>query len=285
MGLTGFIVSARLRLMRLSSRYMRMDRLRGSDLATTLRLLTESSRQYRYSVAWMDGLAAGRFLGRSVITRGDHATSSQLAENPGKERLASEWSLRVPWALPITSLHRFAGAAFNELYYRGIREVRDDLVRCERFFYPLDRIRDWNLLYGKRGLVQYQFVVPPENAEEAIRAVLERLAAAGQRTLLAVMKVFGDAGHGLLSFPRRGFTLSLDLPVNHEIRAVLSELDEIVLRYGGRVYLAKDAALSAESFTAMYPNADRFRAIKRRLDPESLLSSSLARRIGLVEAA
>jgi FAD/FMN-containing dehydrogenase len=178
-----------------------------------------------------------------------------------------------------------AAAGFNELYYRGIREARDELVRCERFFYPLDRIRDWNLLYGKRGLVQYQFVVPPEGAEEAIRAVLERLAATGQRPLLAVMKAFGDAGPGLLSFPIQGFTLSVDLPVSNGIATILSELDAIVLRYGGRVYLAKDAALSAESFRSMYPNAARFQAIKRRLDPENLLSSSLARRVGLVEAA
>jgi decaprenylphospho-beta-D-ribofuranose 2-oxidase len=178
-----------------------------------------------------------------------------------------------------------ATAAFNELHWRGCRKVTGELVPCESFFYPLDRVRDWNLLYGKRGLVQYQLAIPAEGAEDAIREVLERLAAAGRRPFLTVLKAFGDAGLGLLSFPRPGFTLSLDVAVSEGIEVVLRELDEIVLRCEGRVYLAKDAALSAESFQAMYPNAGRFRAIKRRLDPENLLSSSLARRVGLVDTA
>jgi decaprenylphospho-beta-D-ribofuranose 2-oxidase len=156
-------------------------------------------------------------------------------------------------------------------------------VNFERFFYPLDAIENWNRLYGKRGFVQYQFALPLEGGHAGLTAILERLARSRRASFLGVLKRFGEANSGLLSFPLPGYTLALDLPVSNGLVPFLHELDRLVLSSGGRVYLAKDAVLNAESFASMYPKLEQFRGIKQRLDPQGLLSSSMARRLGIVE--
>ncbi|HLW79515.1 MAG TPA: D-arabinono-1,4-lactone oxidase, partial [Terriglobia bacterium] len=150
--------------------------------------------------------------------------------------------------------------------------------------YPLDAIRGWNRLYGKRGFVQYQVALPLDAAPAGLRALLERLAASRRASFLAVLKRFGEANAGLLSFPAPGWTLALDLAVSRDLPAFLAQLDDVVLDHGGRVYLAKDAVLEPEKFVRMYPHLDEFRAIQQSLDPDGRLSSSLARRLRIVDA-
>ena len=154
------------------------------------------------------------------------------------------------------------------------------LEPLERFFWPLDAVEGWNRAYGRRGFVQYQLVVPPDRAD-ALAAVLRRAAESGRASFLAVLKRFGPAGEGILSFPMAGWTLSLDFPVAPGLAEMVREMDGVVADAGGRVYLAKDALLDAPTFARMYPAAEAFRAVRRALDPAGVLTSSLARRVGL----
>ena len=173
--------------------------------------------------------------------------------------------------------------AFNTAYYAVHHTAPRQLVGFEKFFYPLDAINQWNRMYGKRGFVQYQIALPQASGRAGLRTILDRLARSGRASFLAVLKRFGDAGNGLLSFPLRGYTLALDIPAARGLVPFLHELDRMTLDHGGRIYLAKDAVLRAGDFAAMYPKLESFRAIQRKLDPERLFSSSLARRLKICE--
>ncbi|HYJ78939.1 MAG TPA: FAD-binding oxidoreductase [Longimicrobiaceae bacterium] len=281
MGLTGAVLRARLRLLPVESAWMTVDYSRTADLDGALERFAADDAGYRYSVAWIDCLARGRSLGRGVLMRGDHAPAARVRGEPFAGRPAAR--ARVPLDAPSALLNRLTVGAFNRLYHALHRDRAGVLVPIDRFFYPLDGVRDWNRLYGRRGLVQHQSVVPFVRGD-ALARMLERVAAAGRGSFLAVLKRFGPAGEGVLSFPAEGHTLALDFPVAAGLAELLRELDRIVLDAGGRVYLAKDASLNAATFAAMYPAAGRFRAVKAEVDPEGVLSSSLARRVGLVDA-
>jgi FAD/FMN-containing dehydrogenase len=173
--------------------------------------------------------------------------------------------------------------AFNSFYYSMHRNAARQLVDLEKFFYPLDAIHHWNRLYGRKGFVQYQVALPLEGGLEGLKEVLKRLARSRRASFLAVLKRFGKSNAGLLSFPIQGYTLALDLPVASGLIPLLHELDRTVLNFGGRIYLAKDAVMKSQTFAAMYPKLEQFRAIKTRLDPRGRLSSSQARRLAIVE--
>jgi decaprenylphospho-beta-D-ribofuranose 2-oxidase len=283
MGLTGAILSARLELRRVDSAYVWVDYLQARNLEVALAAMEESDERYQYSVAWIDGLITGQALGRSVLMRGNHAAAAELAKRvqaPLAFPAGPRWNL--PFDFPRAALNSLSVKAFNATYYALHRSVRKRLVSFEKFFYPLDAILQWNRMYGKRGFVQYQIALPQASGPEGLHTILDRLARSGRASFLAVLKRFGDAGPGLLSFPLRGYTLALDIPVARGLRPFLHELDRMTLDHGGRIYLAKDAVVRAEDFAAMYPKREAFRALKRKLDPQGLLSSSLARRLGIV---
>jgi FAD/FMN-containing dehydrogenase len=180
-------------------------------------------------------------------------------------------------------LNRLTVKTFNTAYYAVHRTSSRQWVSFEKFFYPLDAINQWNRMYGKRGFVQYQIALPQASGRAGLRTILVRLSRSGRASFLAVLKRFGDAGPGLLSFPLRGYTLALDIPAARGLVPFLHELDRMTLDYGGRIYLAKDAVLRAGNFAAMYPKLESFRAIQRKLDPKRLFSSSLARRLMIVD--
>lgn len=285
MGLTGAILSARIRLRHVESAYVRADYRKAGNVDEALSAFVQSDNSYRYSVAWIDCLASGASLGRSVLMQANDATADEVcAERSAQDPFAlpKKRTITIPFYFPAGTLNRASIQVFNTLYYWKQRDAVGKLIDYESFFYPLDSVGDWNRLYGKRGFVQYQAALPVDGGREGIRALLERLSAAKRASFLAVLKRFGPANPGLLSFPFEGYTLALDLPNRDGLQRFLRELDEITLRFGGRVYLAKDAALTPETFSAMYPRADEFRRVKRELDPEGRLSSSLARRVGLV---
>ena len=196
----------------------------------------------------------------------------------------------IPFDLPSLALNPLSIAAFNALYYRREGAKRQPFISShDAFFYPLDAIGDWNRMYGKRGFVQYQCVIPQPTAFDGIASLLQELSGSGRPSFLAVLKRLGAQNKGLLSFPMAGYTLALDLPIRSEkllaghpdegLFALLDKLDRIVLQHGGRVYLAKDARLAAESFRAMYPRYEEWLKIKRALDPQNMFGSSLSRRL------
>lgn len=285
MGLTGAIVSARFRLLKIETSAIRLETRRAHSLDAALEAFEAGDREWRYSVAWIDGLARGRSLGRSVLLRGDHARLEELpkARRESPLALAKPFPLAVPFDLPAFALSGPTVRAFNA----GIWTVKRDgssLVSYEPFFYPLDSIRDWNRMYGRRGFVQYQALLPRERSRAGLVALLEVLAASGLPSFLAVLKSTGEAGEGLLSFPFAGHTLALDLPARRGVADLARRLDAILLRHGGRLYLAKDALTSREAFAEMYPSRARFLDEKRRLDPSGTFTSTMARRVGLSDA-
>jgi FAD/FMN-containing dehydrogenase len=282
-GLTGIILAARFKMVPISSSYYNVHYQRARNLEEALKLFSESDDQYRYSVAWIDCMARGGSLGRCVLMRGNNASADQVkARNPLP--ILHKTKLTIPVDFPSFVLNQLTIKAFNALYYRIHPRDSHKLVGYESFYYPLDAINQWNRMYGKRGFVQYQAVFPPETCREGLKEMLERLSSSNRSSFLAVLKSSGDENEGILSFPKKGYTLALDIPINDDsLFPFLRSLDELVLRHGGRVYLAKDSTLAPEHFREMYPRYKEFQAIKNQVDPNGVFSSSMARRLKIVE--
>jgi FAD/FMN-containing dehydrogenase len=283
MGLTGVILEATLCFQPVETGWIRQQTVVGSDLAATMAIF-EANSAATYSVAWIDCLARGAKLGRSLVYLGEHAKRQEL-DDKAANRLFPEIGqprFSVPFSLPDFVLNPWSVAAFNEAYFRlGARKAGAPIiVGADPYFFPLDAIGDWNRIYGRRGFVQHQCVIPNATAASALSDMLDLIARRGDASFLAVLKKLGPA-RGLLSFPLEGYTLALDFAVKPDLFAFLDALDEIIVRAGGRLYLAKDARQSRETFEAGYPALQRFREVRRALDPSGRLSSRLSLRLGL----
>lgn len=286
MGLTGIILTVSLRLRRIQTAYCAVEYTRAENLDRALEIFLDDA-QHTYSVAWIDCLARGKSLGRSVAMRAEHAAVDQL---PARRRSTPLQAPRrrdrtVPAFAPGWLLNPLSVRAFNTLFYTRPRR-QHTVLGYDSFFYPLDGVLHWNRLYGRRGFVQYQAVLPAESGRRGLVELLEEISASGLASFLAVLKTFGPHNQAPLSFPMAGYTLALDLPnTGSGLRGLIGRLDEIVMRHSGRVYLAKDALLSPSSFERMYPRAAEFRAVVSRLDPDGRFASGLSRRLGVLEPA
>ena len=282
MGLTGCILSASIRLMRVESAYVSVSYRKAAYLDSALEISQAEDGRFQYSVAWIDCLASGGSLGRSILIRGNHAPASAAPSRDAPFTVARARRKNVPFMLPGGVLNSLTIGAFNSQFYRK-HDDREVVVDYDRFFYPLDSIEHWNRLYGRRGFAQYQVLFPLETSRRGLIAVLEALSASKRPAFLSVLKRTGAASGGILSFPFPGQTLALDLPNRADLPEFLRGLDRIVLQHGGRLYLAKDTFTTSDTFAQMYPQLERFRAVKGELDPNNRLSSSQARRLRIVE--
>ncbi|MFJ9045391.1 FAD-binding protein [Streptomyces sp. NPDC102347] len=286
MGLTGVILTATIRLQPVETSWMSVDTERASDLDDLMARLADTDHRYRYSVAWIDLLARGRATGRAVLTRGDHAPLDALPRGGRARRQPLSFrTSRLPAApsfVPEGLLSRTTVGLFNELWYRRAPRARTgELQRIPAFFHPLDGVPHWNRIYGRGGFVQYQFVVG-HGREDTLRRIVRRISERRCPSFLAVLKRFGDADPGWLSFPVPGWTLALDIPASLPgLGGFLDELDEEVAAADGRVYLAKDSRLRPELLAAMYPRLDDFRSLRAELDPRGVFTSDLSRRLRL----
>ncbi len=284
MGLTGVILDATFALQAIPTSRLLVDTERATDLDDALDRMSRGDHHYHYSVAWIDLVATGAGMGRSVLTRGDFAPVEALPEADRAEALAYDPSVRLvapPW-VPNLALNRLSVRAFNEVWYRKHPRHRTGEVQAiPPFFHPLDFVKGWNRIYGSRGFLQWQMVVP-FGAEATLRRAVEALSGEGRPSFLAVLKRFGAADPGPLSFPMPGWTLALDIPAGDaSLGPLLDALDREVADAGGRVYLAKDSRLDPGLLAAMYPRLDEWRAVQARVDPAGVLQSDLARRLRL----
>lgn len=281
MGLTGIILKASFKLIPIETSWIRQETLRAANLDQAMELF-EASNDWTYTVAWIDCLSQGAAMGRSIFFRGEHARIDDLPESWRGEPFASpsKRGWRVPFDLPGPLLNRWSVSAFNALYYRANRPG-SSLVDFDTFFYPLDAIGEWNRIYGRAGLIQYQCVLPKHASRKGLGLLLGWISASGAGSFLSVLKLFGPQ-EGLMSFPMEGYTLALDFRAGDaSVLALLDELDAIVADLGGRVYLAKDARASARMIEQGYPHLARFKAIRAKADPGRRFASLQSQRLGL----
>jgi decaprenylphospho-beta-D-ribofuranose 2-oxidase len=284
MGLTGVILRAEIQLKQVETARIRVDTVRTADLDEAMAYLKATDEQFGYTVAWLDCLATGANLGRSVITSGDFAAVDELPPAERRDPLAFRPAARIgaPPGWPPGLINRYTVAVANEAWYRRAPRRREgEIQSIGKFFHPLDGIRNWNRVYGPAGFRQYQYAVPV-GQEAAVRQSVEMISSARAPSFVTVLKRFGPGSPGHLSFPIEGWTLALDFPARTPgLDRLLLRLDELVAEAGGRVYLAKDSRVSGEMLAAMYPRLAEFRQLRKQVDPAGLLGSDLSRRLGL----
>ena len=256
MGLTGIILSAKFKLKNIETAYIRQESIKAQNLDEIFKLF-EESESWTYNVAWIDCLQTGKNIGRSILMRGEHAFKHELPKKLQQNplRLKQKFIPKVPFYFPDFMLNKWSVKLFNYLYYskQQKKEVKN-FVDYETFFYPLDVVNDWNKIYGKKGFIQYQMVIPKAQGKEGMRKILDTIAKSGNGSFLAVLKLFGKENPlAYNAFPLEGYTLALDFKVNSKLTKLVADLDEIVEEFGGRIYLTKDS-MSKSSLTNYLQN-------------------------------
>lgn len=282
MGLTGIILRLAFRLRPVESAWIRQATLPARNLDAAMHAFEEHASA-SYSVAWVDCLAEGASLGRSVIMLGEHAARWELPQHRRDTpfRTPRRKRIRVPLDAPHRLINRLTVKAFNAAYYRvHVSDRGTRLVDWDSYFYPLDALADWNRLYGKPGLLQFQCVLPPAAARDGLGELLRTISASGQGSFLAVLKRLGAAPGGALAFPMEGYTLALDFPVSQHSLSLMERIDRIVLDHGGRFYLAKDSRMSAQTLRAADSRVPEFFARRRELGG-GVFHSSQSKRLDL----
>jgi decaprenylphospho-beta-D-ribofuranose 2-oxidase len=277
MGLTGHVLEVELALARIPSPWIYRESFRFDNLDAFLQALKEGSAKWPFTVGWIDTVARGKALGRGILYCGRWA---EPGEAPSTQPRPQRQKLALPFSLPSGLLNRTTIGLFNQLVYHAHHQShKQDIVDPDTFFYPLDSVRHWNRAYGARGVTQHQSVIPNEAGTAGVRGLIELLAASGASSFLSVIKDCGEEGEGLLSFPRPGMSIALDIPIKANTQDVIDRLNAYVLSCKGRIYLSKDGFTRPADFRAMDPRLDRFLAVKRKWDPEGRLRSALSERL------
>lgn len=258
MGLTGIILSVKFKLKNIESAYIRQESIKAENLDEIFRLF-EESESWTYTVAWIDCLQKGKDLGRSIMMRGEHAFPHELPEKLKNNplRLKKKFSPTVPFYFPGFALNSLTVKIFNYLYYKkqAKKEV-ENFTDYDTFFYPLDFVNDWNKIYGKKGFIQYQMMIPKDKGREGMQRILETIANSGSGSFLAVLKLYGKENpEAYNSFPFEGYSLALDFKVDKNLKKLIGQLDSIVEEYNGKIYLTKDS-MSRSSLTNYLKNVE-----------------------------
>jgi decaprenylphospho-beta-D-ribofuranose 2-oxidase len=281
MGLTGVIRDVTFRLFPIETAFIRNETIIAPNLDAVIRAFDES-HDWTYTVAWIDCLASGASIGRSVLYRGEHARREELV---GELRhapygRAPRRQFPVPFYLPSFAINRWSVEVFNSLYFNRHRPGTA-IVPLFAYFFPLDAIDRWNRIYGRRGFVQHQCAIPKPRGRAALGEILELVSSRGNPSFLAVLKLLGPDDAGMLSFPLEGYTLALDFPASEATLHLLEEIDRRVMAYGGRVYLAKDARQSRALMEAGYPGLNTFRGLRRGCGAGAKFRSLQSERLSL----
>ncbi|HEX3698132.1 MAG TPA: FAD-binding oxidoreductase [Polyangia bacterium] len=276
MGLTGHILEVGFRLARVPSPWIYGESERISDIDQFIHGLKEAGPRWPMTVGWIDCTSGGKRLGRGTLFKGRWAEPSEAPAHPPRPK----GRFSVPFNLPPFAMGRLSVKLMNPvLYWRHLRRHQRGIVHPETYFYPLDALRNWNRIYGKRGMTQHQCVLPESAGRGAARRFLEVLVAHGGASFLCVIKDCGPEGLGLLSFPKPGISIALDIAVRDDTQELIDALNEQVIKEGGRIYLTKDAFTRPEHFRAMEPRLDEWLAIRRKWDPEGKLRSAQSVRL------
>lgn len=272
MGLTGVILDAKISLKRIYSKNISQTTIKTRSLRETF----DTFEQYAYlsySVAWIDCLAKGDKIGKCLLMAGDFTDDGDLDYHEKKK-------FSIPFNFPSFALNNLSVKAFNWLYYgkapNGISQQKIDI---DTFFYPLDSINNWNRIYGKGGFTQYQFILPKEVSYAGLHDILTAIAESGKGSFLAVLKLYGKSNKNYLSFPMEGYSLALDFKIEKGLFELLDQLDAIVLKYKGRIYLTKDVRVSKETFEAGYPLIEKFRTFRKAINADKMFQSLQSKRV------
>lgn len=274
MGLTGVILEAKISLKKINSKHINQTTIKTKNLEETFEAF-EKYAHLPYSVAWIDCLAKGEDIGKCLLMVGDFANDGDLSFKEKKK-------LNIPFNFPSFALNNLSVKAFNWLYYKKAPNGESQQqVDIDTFFYPLDAISHWNRIYGKGGFTQYQFILPKEVSFDGLQEILTSIAKSGKGSFLAVLKLYGKANENYLSFPMQGYSLALDFKIEKGLFGLLDSLDEIVLRYGGRIYLTKDVRVSKETFEKGYPQIEKFRDFRKQMGADKKFASLQSKRVGI----
>lgn len=273
MGLTSVIASATIQLIPIKSSFINQQTIKANCIEAACETF-EDNNNATYSVAWIDCLAKGRNLGRSVLMLGEHAKEGGL-------EIELKESISVPFNAPSALLNSMTMKIFNTIYWHKSKDKLHNAVPIMSYFYPLDAIGNWNRIYGKAGFLQFQCVVPKSNGVANMRKLLTEIANSGEGSFLAVLKQFGKANDNLLSFPIEGYTLALDFKLSASTLKTVSRLEEMVVDMGGRLYLTKDAVMKEATFKFTYPNWKKFEAVRDKYGAIGKFSSAQSQRLGI----
>ena len=283
-GLTGIILRATIAMTPTETAYFIADGDVTASLDETIAFHSDGTESnYTYSSAWFDAMSAPPKLGRAVISRGSLATIEQLPAKLRKDplRFDAPQFFTAPDVFPNGLANKLTFGPMTEVWYRLGKTYRGKTQNLTQFYHPLDMVGEWNRAYGSDGFTQYQFVVPVEAVDEFKRLLVD-IQRSGHVSFLNVFKLFGPGNQAPLSFPIPGWNVCVDFPIRPGLGELLNGLDRRVLEFGGRLYTAKDARTTAEVFHAMYPRIDEWIAVRRKVDPDGVFASDMARRLELL---
>jgi decaprenylphospho-beta-D-ribofuranose 2-oxidase len=279
MGLTGVILSARIALTPIETSFIAVEERRATSIEDLLNLLKEFDQKYLYTVGWID--LSGRFDGRGIVSGGNHANDLEIDTQYSRknQKIRKSNFISVPDIFPSWAINRFTVRIFNFLWFN--KPLQTGAVHYRKFMHPLDSIKDWNRIYGRKGFIQYQVQIP-FGEETFFQLLLNELRRIDGVSFLGVVKQFGNFETRYLSFPTEGWTIALDLSLeNHKIFSSLKFLDQELCKIGGKIYLTKDSRLAVDEFEKMYPKSKDWKVIKRRIDPGNYWQSDQGRRLDL----